>query len=231
MTSYYDELEIRKAIDIITEGRPYEIRILFNSGKVMSGYYSEVDKFIEDLRKVNLSGSNVYITLNELHPGCYCRIQRDRLLESKGKSAPTTQDQDVVKYRWMLIDLDPLRPTGISSSEEEFEHSREMAQKVIEFMHELGFDEYVLAQSGNGYHLLYKIDLPVSTESKKLLEDCLKAVDESLSDDVVKVDTTNFNPSRICKLYGTLAQKGSDTKERPFRMSRIVEVLLSGEQS
>ena len=31
------------------------------------------------------------------------------------------------------------------------------------------------------------------------------------SDDVISVDLANFNPSRITKLYGTIAQKGSNT--------------------
>lgn len=41
------------------------------------------------------------------------------------------------------------------------------------------------------------------------------------SNEQVKVDTTNYNPARICKLYGTLAQKGSNTSVRPHRMARI----------
>ena len=43
------------------------------------------------------------------------------------------------------------------------------------------------------------------------------------SDDKISVDLKNFNPSRICKLYGTQAEKGSDTKERPHRMSKILQ--------
>lgn len=36
------------------------------------------------------------------------------------------------------------------------------------------------------------------------------------------MDMKNYNPSRVCKLYGTLAQKGSNTAVRPHRMSYII---------
>src|SRR5450755_465209 len=41
--------------------------------------------------------------------------------------------------------------------------------------------------------------------------------------DGLHLDLKVFNPSRIGKLYGTLACKGDDTNERPHRMSRILE--------
>ena len=44
------------------------------------------------------------------------------------------------------------------------------------------------------------------------------------SDKMIKIDVSNHNPSRICKLYGTLAQKGANTPERPHRMSRITMI-------
>ena len=36
------------------------------------------------------------------------------------------------------------------------------------------------------------------------------------------MDKKLFNASRILKAYGTMARKGSNTRERPHRMSRIV---------
>ena len=54
-----------------------------------------------------------------------------------------------------------------------------------------------------------------------LVEKCLKTLAVIFDSPDVKVDTTNYNPSRICKLHGTLAQKGTSTEERPHRMSGI----------
>ena len=67
-----------------------------------------------------------------------------------------------------------------------------------------------------------KIGLTNTEENIKLVEKVLKALAYLFDTDDVKVDTSNFNPSRICKLYGTRAQKGADTAERPHRMSRII---------
>ena len=44
------------------------------------------------------------------------------------------------------------------------------------------------------------------------------------STDKVKIDCSTFNPSRICKLYGVVSRKGSDTKERPQRESKILRI-------
>jgi len=79
-----------------------------------------------------------------------------------------------------------------------------------------------VAFSGNGVHLLYCIGLKMGEENKKLVKDCLTVLDMLFSDDEVKIDTANFNPARICKLYGTMAQKGANTQERPHRMSYII---------
>ena len=224
MRKYFDEPEIRKAVEQLTEGRPFEIRIIYNNGKVKTGYFQGSDRLIDELKNVNLENCNVYITLNEIHPGCYCRIQRDHLIDSIGKGVPSTSENDVIMFRWLLIDLDPVRPTGISSTDSEYNHSKKVALQVINFMREQGFDDFIIALSGNGTHILYKIEAPATEENKKMLAACLKEVDANCSDPVVKVDIVNFKKAQICKLYGTLAQKGCDTKERPFRMSKIISL-------
>ncbi len=44
------------------------------------------------------------------------------------------------------------------------------------------------------------------------------------STDEVLIDTAVFNPARITKLYGTIARKGANTGDRPYRMSGILHV-------
>lgn len=221
---YFDETEIRRAIDLLTDGLPYEVRIIYNEGKVRSGYFLGADILIKELSGLNLNDSNVYITLNQIHEGCYCRKQRDHFIESKGKSAPSTSENDVIAFRWFLVDLDPVRPSGISSSDAELSHSKQIALKVIEFMKGIGFENPIVALSGNGVHLLYRINEAATDDNKQMLAECLKAVNAECSDDVIKIDSVNFKKAQVCKLYGTLAQKGTNTPERPFRMSRIIGI-------
>ena len=86
----------------------------------------------------------------------------------------------------------------------------------------LGFPEPIKADSGNGAHLLYRIDLPNDESATALVKSCLATLDALFSDERVSVDTANFNAARIWKLYGTVSRKGDNTPERPHRRSRII---------
>ena len=210
--------ELRKAISQLkADGELFEVRIMGERIKPISGYFTDVETLIKAFDTVDLRSTNVYITLNPPLDALYSRQQADKLISAK----QTTSDKEIAWYEWLFIDLDPIRPTGISSTDEELQAAAEMAQKVYVYLKGLGFEEPVKAFSGNGYHLLYAIKIGNTAENSQLIERCLKALSNMFSDEKVKVDTANYNPSRICKLYGTLAQKGSSTKARPHRMSRI----------
>lgn len=222
MNNYIDEREIKRAITTLKRpGELFEIRII--EGKtIYSGYFKSADKAIEEIAKQRLSGKNVFITLNEIKPACYSRAQHDCLI--KVFREPTTGDKEIERYEWLLIDLDPERPAGISSTNEELYAAKEKAAKVYKWLSEKGFKQPLAGMSGNGCHLLYKIDLENTSENTAIVENTLKALDVLFSDQVIKIDTSVFNPARISKLYGTTAQKGSSTEERPHRMSKLTSV-------
>ena len=92
------------------------------------------------------------------------------------------------------------------------------------FLAETGFPAPILADSGNGAHLLYSIDLPNDDASRLLIKRCLEVLDILFSDDKTTIDTANFNTARIWKLYGTMSRKGDHTPERLHRKSRIMSV-------
>lgn len=220
MMNVINELEIRKAItQLHSDDKLFEVRIIGGRGqkKPISGYFRDADTLLEMMKTVSLDGVNVYITLNQLDTALFSRIQSERFVAG----ATATGDKEVDGYQWLFIDLDPVRATGISSTEQELAAAFDMAKRVASYLRDIGFEEPVKAMSGNGAHLLYRIKLANTDETKGLIERCLKALSMLFDNDQVKVDTSNFNPSRVCKLYGTLAQKGKNTDERPFRMSRI----------
>src|SRR5262249_37827038 len=136
----------------------------------------------------------------------------------------STKDSEIVKRVTFLIDVDSAsRPKGISATEEEKRKTLAKALQVKAYFESLGWPKPLFADSGNGYHLRFYIDLPNDENSKKLLENCLKALAAIFTDDENKIDTTVFNASRICKIYGTLAAKGDSTPDRPHRICRILE--------
>ena len=217
---FIDEHEIRKAISMLKpSGEHFEVRII--GQKRLSGYFGDAETLINALRNsVDLRSTNVYITLNELKDGVSQRTQFEHFKVLKGE--PSTGDGDIASFSWLFIDVDPVRPAGISASDAELNKTYAVAKSVYTYLKNLGFEEPIKAVSGNGSHLLYKIGLVNTEENKQLLEDCLNVLDAMFSTEDAKIDVVNFNPSRICKLYGTLAQKGADTEQRPHRMSRIL---------
>ena len=217
--AYFDETEVKRAIESLhPDGELFEIRIL-GGGVTFSGYFKDADAVIDALANINLYGLNVYITLNQIKDDCFSRKQSQRIIKN---AKPTTSDDVITRYLYLFIDLDPARISGVSSTEDELKLSFDLAKKICTYMQELGAGHPIKAVSGNGSHLIYRIDLENTEDNQRLIENCLSALDAKFSTEKIKVDTANFNPSRICKLYGTLAQKGAHTESRPHRMSRIV---------
>jgi len=212
----FDEYEIRKTFELMVESLT-EVRILGNNFTA-SGYFKDVDTLLKNLKQYeNRQGLNFYFVMNSINEGCYSRQQRDCFIE---KAKTTTSDKDIIKRDWLLIDLDCERPAGVSSTDEELQKSKDKANKVYRYLKNEGFEQPIVAYSGSGTHLLYKISLDPS--ETQLIKDCLLALDMMFSDAEVKVDTAVFNASRITKLYGSMAAKGRNTKERPHRLSKIV---------
>lgn len=220
-SEYINVAELKKTLAILKpDGQLFECRILKEvNGKktTISGYFKNTDTLLSACEKVDLRNTNVYITLNFVNEACYSRTQRDRFISS----ATTTSDNDIIGYQWFFIDLDPIRATGVSSSDDELKASAEMAGKVYRYLQSLGFEEPVKAKSGNGYHLLYRINLANNSDNEELVHRCLEVLSDMFSNNDVKIDTVNSNPSRICKLHGTLAQKGANSEERPHRFSKV----------
>jgi len=162
----------------------------------------------------------VYVTLNPVKPEllsrCYNRLQE--------WAKSTTNDNDIIKRCWFIVDIDYQRPSDISTTEDEFKLSHERAIEIRNFLNKKGWSEPIYANSGNGAHLLYRIDLPNNEDSRQLLKKCLDVLDFKFSGNNVNVDTGMYNASRIIKLYGTKACKGDDTSDRPHRLAKLINV-------
>lgn len=216
-----NETELRKAIhQLYGNGELFEVRVISSGkkNKPLSGYFKDADTLLKAFESVDLRNCNVYITINQVNDSLFSRVQSEHFVSG----ANSTSDTEIDGYKWLFIDLDPVRPTGISSTDTELHYAFTLAKKVSEYLKNIGFEDPVKAVSGNGAHLLYRINLMRNEENSNLIERCLKALSLMFDTDEVGVDTSNFNPSRVCKLYGTMAQKGTNTEDRPFRMSYII---------
>ena len=227
------EAEILRALQVIPgPGGIVEVRAL--NPWTASGYYDadhreEAAKAIEALDAVG-TYAGIYIVLNEINPALLSR-RANRIETRLPKNAATTADADITRRRWLPVDIDVTRPSGISSSDEEHRIALDAAGRIARYLsEEHGFPEPIRADSGNGAHLLYRIDLPNDEESGALVKRCLQALGAMFDKDPAEgrpgyeVDQTTFNAARIWKLYGTMARKGDHTPERPHRRARILEI-------
>ena len=206
------------ALMVLEPGSVAELRILKTKKKTVSGYFDDFDKLAAAAAEWDGKAPGVYVTLNAVNPDLLARSV-NHLTEW---AENTTSDTDIVRRRWLPIDCDPMRASGISSTEEEHDAATARAKEIGGWLRGQGWPRPIWADSGNGGHLLYRIDLPNDSESTLLVQRCLEALDLRFSDGAVTVDVTNHNPARIWKLYGTTAAKGDSTEDRPHRISKVL---------
>ena len=236
----YNEEEIRKTLGIITDGWKYltEIRVLEGKqtytntyGKELLphrtdtyyGYFDNCDDVIKSLKQIP-EAKGVYYMLNPIKPDLISREASNKLL--KAGKGDTTSDRDILERHWMLVDLDTKKDAKVSATQEEVEYSKKKAIKVGRHLKEKGFKDPIMSLSGNGTHLLFRINEAV--DDGGIIEQTLKTINEKFEDEKVSIDTGVFNPARISRLYGTTACKGSST-ESNGRIHRNGKILWKPE--
>lgn len=209
---------------LLSPGCVYELRALDvpEGGvirRVVSGYFDDHAAMLREAELLSSQGARgVYYTLNPVRPELLARaVNRVR----PAKRGEATSDADIVCRRWLPVDLDPVRPAGISSTAEELAAAMRRAQDIGNHMMGLGWPEPVCAMSGSGSQLVWRIDLPAES---MLVARVLAGLDAQWSDASVKVDTSVSNAARIWKVPNTMARKGDSTEERPHRLARLVHV-------
>jgi hypothetical protein len=205
---------------LVDPGQIVELRILGVNGRKRtdSGYFSDFEKLARAAMSYDGRAEGIYFTLNPVRPALIGRANQ----RVKEYAEHTSSDADILKRITLPIDFDPVRPSGISSNEAEKQAALERAWACQTWLTAQGWPDPVFADSGNGAHLLYAIDLPNNDASTALVKGCLATLSTLFSDAEVKVDTSTGNASRIFKLYGTLARKGDPTDERPHRRAAII---------
>ncbi len=224
---------IRRYLELLVEpGDVFEVRApKCRDGRydhTCSGYfdYASLDQAVNEIVKLDSTGNapGIYVTLNPVKSELLARAA-NRL---KQRANETTGDKDIVKRRWMLIDVDPKRPSGVSATDAELTRAIARGREVEAFLAANGWPAPVLSQSGNGCHLLYYIDLP--SEDDGLVKAVLHALSEHFDDETVSIDRAVHNASRIVKIIGTMSRKGDDLRgvagveDRPHRRSEFIEV-------
>ena len=201
---------------------------------IVYGYFDNAEDFGKCAEALeNAKAPGIYFTLNPVIPDLLARSANR--LKASGAKTVTTSDKDIKCIRWLPIDLDPIRPTGISSTDDELKAAIKLRKKIWQWIKKQDWAlkknvvKYCLpAVSGNGAHLLCQFDdLPNKVDNVQLVQQALAAIAKEFNNGKVDVDQAVFNPARIWKLYGTTARKGDHTKGRPHRRSYIEPKFLA----
>ena len=216
-----NEATIRQWYDVFkNNGQLVEIRILDPETKrSYSGYFKSVENILREIKKYDKA--NIYFTLNCIDEACYSREQHEKI-STRPKS--TTSDNEIIGRDWCLIDIDCEKPADTNSTDEEKNNAKQVVNAVYKFLRDEGFELPVVCDSANGWHLLLRQAMKNTPENTETMKKFLQVLDMYFSTEKVKIDCSTFNPSRICKLYGTFSRKGADTAERPQRCSSIIRV-------
>lgn len=216
----YGEIEAALAA-IVPLGAVFEIRLLSDrKGRVDSGYFTAPAYAASAIAALDNMYKGIYVTPNPVNP--------DLLARAANRINPwaqvTTMDPDILRRHWLLVDCDPVRPTGISATDAEHAAALARVQTIKNALSLLwGFCDPIEGDSGNGGHLMYPMNEPNTEQVRDDIARFLKCLRVKFGDKAIDVDTTVFNAARIWKVPGTWARKGDSTPDRPHRKARIIQ--------
>lgn len=213
MEASIDRDETRRAISLwMDPGDHHELRVL-PSGRSRLLSASNLDSALAAIAELSQGSHGVYLTLNPVRADLGNRAARER---------------DVTTRKFLLVDVDTKRPERDSSATDaEKERSFEVCERVRQYLDRQGWPAPIVLDSGNGFHLLYRIDLPNDALAKQWLKKCLLNLSDRFSNEHAEIDTKVHNASRISKIPGTWVRKGKDTTDRPHRMAKLVAVPVA----
>lgn len=161
------------------------------------------------------------IVLNMQGYNCYIIMNRIREVFGGPKAVA---DRDVNARTLLLIDIDRAWKADCPASAAELHDCMSVAQSVRAFLAGNGFPAGCGVFSGNGFHLYYRLDgLPNHGYSRDQIKALLRVLAARFNTDKARVDTVVYNASRITKLPGTIAYKGTASPGRDYRIARLLD--------
>ncbi|MEI6318274.1 MAG: hypothetical protein WCS09_07160 [Pseudomonadota bacterium] len=166
--------------------------------------------FEDTALKLNRQGYNIYTVMNPIKPDF--------------SGTGSAKDRDIRYRDLLLVDIDRVGDTSCPASRAELDAARVLAGQLQAHMSSRGWPAPIVVMSGNGYHLYYCLsDLDNDDQAAALVKTTLNNLATVFKSDVVGVDTTVYNASRITKVPGTIMRKGVESEDRPYRMAVVCD--------
>jgi putative DNA primase/helicase len=204
-----DVAAVRSALALLADpAHGVELRALPSTAfVVLPG--SDLDGLVAAAARLSLGAAGVYYALNPV----------PATLDHRTRKA------DVLRRRWLFFDMDAVRAEGFedqSATDAEKAAARESAGELVGWLTAAGWPSPLLIDSGNGFHVLYRVDFSEGPQTHASVKRLVYAAAARLDTPRVKVDKSVHNPARIAKLPGTVARKGDESPDRPYRPVKIL---------
>lgn len=216
----HDFAEIERALGaFVSAGSVFEVRLLHNHRRrVDSGYFDSPTAAATAIAGLSEAYAGIYFTPNPVAPPLLAR-SANRI---SAWAQNTTLDPDIAERRWLLLDIDPDRPSGISSTDAEMDNAFKVARRIANMLELEGWPVPYMNASGNGAHLMYAFNEPNTDFVRDTVHKFLQCVNYRFKANGCSVDTTVYNAARIFRIPGTWARKGDSVPERPHRKAHQV---------
>lgn len=172
---------------------------------------------------LGLGAPAVYVILNQIDPAVVTRAPVGQWhQQAKGAS---TEDANIEARRVLYIDIDPERPKGTSSTDEQMNEAHAVGAAIADRLSTiLGPDALLRGHSGNGAAVQVALDyLPCTPELTATIRDILTALSALYGSERIVIDQKVSDPKRLAPAFGTLKKKGApNVPERPHRRSACI---------
>jgi hypothetical protein len=203
----------------IEDAEPIELTF-FCEGRILVAHATDLENHVRLLREAGQRSdfNGAYQLVNgPMNPDLLARYESNRIHKAWNGRAT---DRDIGTLRAVFLDVDPVRPKGISSTDVQLREACDVADKVERFLSEaLGGDGAIgRGCSGNGYFLLVALEpRPNDPADVARISAFLRTLNELFGTPTVKIDQAVANAARLMPAPGTWKRKGTNTPERPHR--------------
>jgi hypothetical protein len=208
------QLLLDNLLKLVTPGDTHELRV--PKYHIKAYHYDRLPELAA--KAAELDGqANIYITLNPVWPNL----------------VTNATNKSIVVRRYLFVDVDPTRlgcdPEGEPltgdwcSTDAEKATAYTMAMEIWRYLQGAGWPDPALIDSGNGWALLYKIDVPA--QDNDLIRRCILALKAKCEGCglAATIDVLVANAGRFIKLPGTMNCK-LVLPDRPRRRSALVSI-------
>jgi hypothetical protein len=217
-----DGVAMMKSLDMMFEPTDVtELRAVYKGAetRIEVGYFDHAHRIdlVAAAEYHNRQHADIYVRLNPVEARAV-NAAPNRLHLDAGKATVGTT---TARRRWLMVELKVHHSTDAGVTEEQLDALRAWGVGVGKELRRLGWPRPIAAQGGNGFDLLYAIDLPNDTATNVLLKNALAGIASRVDDDNHFIGQSAFHPAQACRLYGTLAGTGDPGDPSQRRLTKI----------